>query len=376
MTLRERRGFQHLNVFSTLADRRHSGSRPGLASVHLVMSQSRQMALVLITAVVIAAVGSHLLASWLKVKTIASQPVVFGKPNGKPPAFLAGSSIMAYGISWEQISTQLDLEIKVWGIAAGSPVEFEQFQKQVPDARTTFIVVSAVDLDEAVVSDFRAAIVPLGQTIQTLRETDANWKDSMHALNQYPMTWLRTLFPTLGRSRGIMGMLRQNAANWIKPSSSTSARMAGPTINFGKDTDDDEYKRQRMSDWPESKVIGKLSAIQADFDGPHSYDGVKRMAFERMLQYGCHRGRTIVVVMPVSPAYSREFMPPETAKKFEQAIIELQRGAPQSEWLRFDQLPGLAVAENFCDLDHLNVFGKRIATEALQARLEQPAHQP
>jgi hypothetical protein len=336
----------------------------------------RQLALVFLAAVVISAFGSHLLASWLKIKTTAAQPFVFGKPNGKAPAFLAGSSIMAYGISWEQISTQLDMEIKVWGIAAGSPIEFEQFQKQVPEARTTFIVVSPVDLDEAVVSDFRAAIVPLGQTIQTLRETHANWKDSMHALNQYPLTWLRILFPTLGRSRGIMGMLRQNAANWVKPSSGTSARMAGPTISFDKGTADDEYKRQRMSDWPESKVIGKLVAIQLDFQGPHSFNGIKQSAFSRMLQYGLQRGRTIVIVMPVSPAYSKEFMPPETAKKFEQAIIELQQGAPQSEWLRIDQLPGLVKAENFCDLDHLNVFGRQIATETLRTWLKHPARQP
>jgi hypothetical protein len=335
-----------------------------------------QLVLVLILAIVIAAIGSHALASWLKVKTIAAQEFAFGKPNGNPPAFLAGSSIAAYGISWEQISTQLDLEIKVWGIAAGSPVEFEQFQQQVPDARTTFIVVSEVDLDEASVSDFRAAIVPIGQTIKTLREAHADRDHWERALSQYPMTWLRTLFPTLGRSRGIMGMLRQNAANWIKPSSSTSARMAGPTIKFGKDTDDDEYKRQRMSDWSESKVIGKVVAMREGFEGPHTFDGPKKAAFERMLQYGLQRGRTIVIVMPVSPAYSKEFISPETANKFEQAIIQLQRGAPQSEWLRFDQQSGLASGENFCDLDHLNVFGKQIATEALQSWLKQPAHQP
>ena len=340
------------------------------------MSQSRQLVLVLVAAVVISAVGSHLLASWLKVKTIAAQEFSLGKPNDNPPAFLAGSSIAAYGISWDQISTQLDMQIKVWGIAAGSPLEFEQFQRQVPEARTTFIVVSAVDLDEASVSDFRAAIVPVGQTVRTLYETHADRDQWERALSRYPMTWLRTLFPTLGRSRAIMGMLRQNLANWVRPSPGTSAGMAGPTIKFGKDADDDEYRRQRISDWPESKVINKLNGTQVGFEGPHSFDGVKRMAFERMLQYGCQKGRTIVIVMPVSPAYSKEFMPPETTKKFEQAIIELQHGAPQSEWLRFDQLPGLVLAENFCDLDHLNVYGKRIATEALESRIGQPAHQP
>ena len=327
-------------------------------------------------AILIAATGSHVLASWLKVKTIAAQAFTFGKPNGKPPAFLAGSSVADYGIAWGQVSTQQDLEIKVWGIAGASPYEEEQFQKQVPEARTTFLVVSAVDLDEAAVSDFRAAIVPLGQSIQTLRATRADWQQWKQTLNQYPLTWLRTLFPTLGRSRGIMGMLRQNVANWIKPASQTSETMAGPTIKFGKNTDDDEYRQQRMSDWSESKIIGKLVAIKMDFHGPHVFNGVKRLAFARMLRFGLQRGRTIVVVLPVSPAYSKEFMPPENAKRFEDGLAELQRGAPGSEWLRLDQLSGLAEAENFCDLDHLNVFGRQIATETLLTYLKRPAPQP
>jgi hypothetical protein len=340
------------------------------------MSRSHQLVLVLIVATVIAATGSHCVASWLKVKTIAAQAFTIGKPNGNPPVFLAGSSIADYGIAWDQISTQLDTEIKAWGIAGGSPYEWEQFQKQVPEAQTTFIVVSPVEMDEAAVCDFHAAIVPISQTIQTLRETHADRDHWKHALSQYPMTWLRILFPTLGRSRGLMGMLRLNAVNLIKPSSRTPVTLAGPTINFGKGTDDDEYKRQRMSDWSKSQIVGKLVAIRVDFQGPHSFNGPKRLAFERMLQYADQRGRAIVIVMPVSPAYSKEFMPPETAKKFQDALVELQRGAPGSEWLRLDQLPGLASAENFCDLDHLNVFGKQIATETFQAWLKQPAHQP
>jgi hypothetical protein len=335
----------------------------------------RQLALILIAATAIAAIGSHLLAAWLKIKTKAADAFTIGNRNGNPPAFLAGSSVAGYGITWDRISAQLDLEIKIWGIAGGSPYEWEHFQKRVPEAHIAFIVVSAVDLDEATVSDFRAAIVPISQSIRTLWDTHADGVHWKRALSRYPVTWLRTLFPTLGRSRGIMGVLRQNAANLLKPSSRTSETMAGPTIKFGKETADDEYKRQRMSDWSESKIIGKLVAIRVDFQGSHSFNGVKRLAFERMLQYGLQRGRTIVVVLPVSPSYSKEFMTPDIVKMFEKSLVELQRSAPGSEWLRLDQLPGLAAAENFCDLDHLNVFGRQIATEALQSWLKQPAPQ-
>jgi hypothetical protein len=339
------------------------------------VSRSGQLAIVLAVAIIVASCGSHLLATWLKVKTRAAQAFTIGKLNGKPPVFLAGSSVADYGISWEQISTQLDTEIKVWGIAGGSPFEWEQFQRQVPEAKTTFIVFSAVDLDEALISDFRAAIVPVGHTVKTLLAAHADRNYSERVLSQYPITWLRVLFPTLGRSRGIMGDLRIKITNLISPSSYISESNAGPTIKFGKETADDEYKRQRMSDWSESKIVGKVAAIGVDFQGDHSFNGPKRRAFDRMLQYADQRGRTVVVVLPVSPAYANEFLRPDDAQKFQKALGELQRSAPRAEWLRLDQLPALSSADNFCDVGHLNVFGKRIATEALQTWLRQPGRQ-
>jgi hypothetical protein len=336
----------------------------------------RQLVLILIVTIVIAAIGSHLVASWLKIKTTASEPFTFGKSNTNPPAFLSGSSLADYGISWDQISTQLDLEIKVWGVAGGSPYEFEQFQKQVPEAWTTFIVVSAYDLEEAAVCDFRADIVPIGQTIQTLRSVHADWKDSKRALSQYPMTWLRILFPTLGRSRGIMGKLHEEAVRLVKHTNASAGTEAGPTLEYGKEKVVDTYKLQRVSNYSESQIVGKLAAMRAGFQGNQGFNGFKSLAFGRMLQYASQRGRAIVIVLPVSPIYSKEFMSPELTQEFETALADARRQAPRTEWLRLDQLPGLASDENFCDTVHMNVFGRQIATEAFQAWLNQPAQQP
>jgi hypothetical protein len=339
------------------------------------MIRSHQLAFLLIVATVIAATGSHLLAGWLKIKTRASEPIIFGKPNGNPPAFRAGSSLADYGIKWQEIAAQTDMEIKAWGIAAGSPYESEQFQKMVPEARTTYIVVSAYDLDEANICDFRAALVPLSHTIRTLREIHADWKYWKGALSQYPMTWLRTLFPTLGRSRGIMGKLRESVARLVMPLAASSETEAGPTLEVGKEKVVDNYRLQRVSDWSESQIMGKLAAMNAGFQGRRAFNGPKSLAFKRMLQYASRRGRTIVIVMPVSASYSKEFMSPEFDYKFEAAIADAQRHAPQAEWLRLDQLPGLASDQNFCDLVHMNAFGQKIATEAFQTQLRQPARQ-
>src|ERR1039458_6332750 len=340
------------------------------------MNRSRQLVLVLMVATVIAATGSHLLAGWLKIKTKASEPLIFGKPNGNPPAFRAGSSLSDYGIQWEQIATQMGMEIKAWGIAAGSPYESEQFQKRVPEARTTFIVVSAYDMDEANISDFRAALVPLGYTVESLREIHADWQYLKRVLTEYPVAWLRTLFPTLGRSRGIMGRLHENVVNLVKCSAGSSETQAGPTLEVGMEKVVDNYRLQRVSDWSRSQIIRKLAAESAGFQGSRAFNGLKDLAFKRMLQYGCQRGPTIVIVMPISSSYSKEFMSAQLALEFEAAMVDAQRYASRAEWLRLDRLSGLDSDQNFCDLVHMNVFGQKIATEAFQVWLRQHARQP
>jgi hypothetical protein len=96
-----------------------------------------------------------------------------------------------------------------------------------------------------------------------------------------------------------------------------------------------------------------------------------------MLQFANQRGgRTIIVVMPISAPYTREFVSPESVQEFEATLAEVRRDAPGTEFVRLDQVPGLGDDENYCDLVHLNVAGQKLATEALAARLRPPAPQP
>jgi hypothetical protein len=340
------------------------------------MRRGGQLILILLAAVALAAAGSHGVAAWLKIKTRAAEPFVIGKPTANPPAFLAASSVGGYGILWGDIASQLDTQIKTWGIAGGTPIEFEQFQKQVPEAQTTFVVLSTYDLDEALHCDFRAALVPLGQTLESLREEHANWRYAQTVLSQYPMTWLRGLFPTLGRSRGIMGAALIRIKDLIQRPSATGGTQVGPAIKFGKGNDGDEYTRQKLSDWSESKVINKLVAMRVEFQGAHSFGGAKTLALERMLSLASQRGRAIIIVMPICRPYMKEFMTPELQQQYEGTLAAIQRSAPAAEMVRLDQAPGLGADENFCDLVHMNVAGQKLATDALEARLRQPAHQP
>ncbi len=131
-----------------------------------------------------------------------------------------------------------------------------------------------------------------------------------------------------------------------------------------------------MNDWSQSKLAGKIAAMRGSFQGRRSFDGAKKVAFERMLQYAEQRGRTIVLVLPVSPAYKKAFLPPDTARKLEEALSSLRRAAPRAEWVRIDKLPHLSSPDEFCDLDHLNTAGKQIATNAFRSWLEQATTSP
>ena len=333
------------------------------------MKRSVQLVIILFATVLLAAVCSHALASWVKVRTTAVQAFVVGQAHGKPPAYMAGSSLAGYGLSWEQITAQLGVEMHTWGIAGGSPYEWEQFQPNAPDVDTSFIVVSAYDLNEGIICDYRAELVPIGHTIATLRAIHANWDYTKRALTRYPTAWLRTLFPTLGRSKGVMGDLRAKIQKLIKPSAPVAEGEAGPRLDFGKEAVVDEYKLQKVSDWSPAEILRKTSAMQAGIQGDESFAGPKMLALDHMLHYADQRGRTVVVVLPVSPTYAKEFFPPDSVRNFEASLARLQSAVPRAEWIRLDQLPSLVADANFCDLVHMNYFGQKIATGALLARL-------
>ena len=76
------------------------------------MGRGLQLTFVLIAAVLIAAVVSHTAAAWLRINTHASEVLTFGKANGNPPAFMAGSSLAAYAINWEQIANDYNEAVK------------------------------------------------------------------------------------------------------------------------------------------------------------------------------------------------------------------------------------------------------------------------
>ena len=103
--------------------------------------------------------------------------------------------------------------------------------------------------------------------------------------------------------------------------------------------------------------------------GMHSYDGLKKIALIRLLQRVSHQGEVLLLVVPVSPTYQREFLTPNVIQQFEQTISEIQQLYPETRLIRLDQLATLEDDDVFQDLVHLNTSGQRIATAALLEQL-------
>jgi hypothetical protein len=332
------------------------------------MKRTFQLVLVLCITVSLAAVTSHLLADWVGIETKTAHPWEIGPPTGQPLAYLAGSSLAGDGVSWAQVSTQLNQRIGGWGVAGSSPWEWDAFQEKARQARLTILVVSPYDLNDQFLCDFHANVVPPGSTVADLWRSHADWLFAKRVLSQYPLMCVRTLFPTAGRSRGVMGELHDKLGKFLGSSSSGGSE-AGPTLTLGSQSPVLDYKTAKISDWSQARLLRRLATLRSACQGRHVFDGPKKLAFLRMLRRAEGRGQVFVVVLPVSPAYATEFLSPEVCRQFESALADARHSAPQAEWVRLDQLPELNSNECFWDLVHMNPVGRQIATKAFLSHL-------
>jgi len=216
--------------------------------------------------------------------------------------------------------------------------------------------------------------VPFSRTVADLWQSRADWHFAKRVLSQYPLKYVRLLFPSAGRSQGILGGLREKFANAVGQSPLLQAE-AGPTMTIGQVDGTKAYKEERISTWTHGRLLRRLATLRGASQG-QAFDGPKKVAFERMLNQGQRAGRVVVVVLPVSPAYARAFLSPDVSHRFEFALAEAQRSAPEAHWVRLDRMPDLASDDHFWDLVHMNTIGQRIATRALLTQLEATQSRP
>ena len=325
--------------------------------------------LVVCSALVIAIVFNYLVAFWIKLPNHTPIYRRIGPETG-PQVFCAGSSLLQFALSWPEVSEILDQGIESWGVAASTPSEWEVFQNLAKNTNLMIIGVDVYDLNEYHFCEGRADVVPLAQTIWDLRQSSTDWQFSKRLLSQYPLSYLQKLFPTAGSSDAVLVGLRRLLPERLRSSSAAEERANSlvmpreSVMNFGG-------INAKVSDWTPSRALWRLAQMRSETGGKHAFNGVKKLAFERMLLRAQKQGSVIVVVLPVSPLYAREFLTPEAVHDFESLLDEAQRIDPQAQFVRLDKLSALNSDECFGDLVHLNGIGKRIATDAFLSWLRQ-----
>jgi hypothetical protein len=330
---------------------------------------------VLSLSLLVASVADHLFAAWLRLEEPLATFRRIGPEEG-PQVFCAGSSLLQFGLAWSEVSRSLGRGIENWPVPASSPDIWETSQRFATNTDLMLIGVSVYDLNEHHVSERRAKVVPVVQTIRDLRDSGADWELSRRLLNQYAQATVRTLFPTAGLTDKVHAGLRAKARAVLGLSSAAGDEENAlvlptePVLEFGEST-------KRVSDWDNARMLRRVALLRSENGGEHAFDGPKRLAFNRMLGRARERGGIIIVVLPVSDGYADAFHTPDVRERFEAAVAQARQVAPDALVIRLDRVPGLTSNEYFSDLVHLNSAGRRIATDSFLSQLKGfPAHQP
>jgi hypothetical protein len=332
----------------------------------------REMTFILCIAVVITAMCSHFLVRYLKMKVSSGVQQNYGAAGKMASTRLYGSSVAYSGIDWERVSEALGGPIESWATAGSTPSEWEHVSSIAAKITHTFIVVSPVELDEHSLSDFRADYVPFMQTIRDLWGMKADWPFSKKVLSQYPLKALRTLFPSAGRSDGVMTGIRDKLKKLINRESPEGE--TDEVFIFAVQGDSGPVKR--LSEWSPDRFERRMILMRARFQGRHSFNGLKKMALIRLFEKASHQGEITCVVMPLSPSYQKEFLTAPLREEFEMELADLHRLWPEMRMIRLDHLPLLDSDAMYTDFVHLNRDGQKIATAAFLRQLQNSTRQP
>jgi len=326
-----------------------------------------QLAIILCIAVVIAALCSHLMVRYLKIKTSSGGYKNFGTTDQPAKIRLYGSSVAYSGVDWRKVSEALGGPIECWASLGSTPSEWEHSPPPSKEINRFFIVVSPVDLNEQSLSDFRADYVPMIQTIQDLWLIEADRSFSKRVLSQYPTKALRIFFPTVGRSDGVMTGVRDKFKSLSKKAKSGES---GEAFRFK--IEGDSGLEERVSNWDPGRIKRRLALVPAK----HSFNGLKMMAINRLIQKIHTQGEVTLVVLPLSPFYQKEFLNTAVRRDFDMELAAFQRSWPKVKLIRLDHFQLLQDNALFADFVHANRYGQKIATAAFLNRLNDSRRQP
>lgn len=328
------------------------------------MTSRRQFWIILFFSLAIPSLISHALVGWLGVHgggKVTNSVSKTGTQFQGVPILFAGSSMIGVALDKEEVAQEFGRPIYGVAAASGSPAENEILTAEVTNANVLVIGVSEYELDEEFISDFRADIVPIAQTIHDLAHSDEGWPYIKRCLSRYPLYYLRKIFPTAGCSEGVMVGLRAKFLQLLHPESGRRNENL-PTLNT--------VSTDRICDWPAARLLRNLSALHSECQDSHNFNGPKHLAFKRLIQRARQQGKVVVLVLPVSPAYENRLLTETDKQAFEKSLRDIAAFSPETKWIRLDQLPEFHDGTHFSDLVHLNNLGRPVATKAFCARMK------
>jgi len=327
------------------------------------MSRKKQLVVIFLAAVAITSLVSHGVARAFHIRTLAVTPLSFGSTNQPVDGIVAGSSLMFYGVAWSDIATTMGMRMQGWAVPAGSVIEMEVLQSQVPSARVTFLGIGVSDLNENYVSDFRAEIVPMRSAVTGLWVAHSEWSLARRVISQYPLSYLRMLFPTAGRSTTIMVGIREVLRS-LRPSKKSNEPSERAVVASESNT-----HNENIMSWPEARLIRNIGDMRASAGGSYAFNGPKRDSLLRFMKRGDEMGKMVMLIMPLSPAYQKEFLTESIQQQFNSVLAEAQKKRPDALWIRLDNAPELKSNELYWDLVHLNAPGQAIASKIVLEQL-------
>jgi hypothetical protein len=352
---------ESLETSSSSLDARTAG--PELATENARKTRRNRLLLISLLAVGLVSVANWFLVRWIGLEIIPVRQWTIGSSHGKPPMVALGSSFTFFGIGLNEVAEKNQTQILCRSAASASPCELEQLYPRGAQPELAIIGVSAYDLNEQILGDFRAEIVPLTRSISDLVESRADWAFIKKLLGQYALSWTRKIFPAAGRSTSIMTGLRDKAVNTLK-------RFKGEPVpkHLAVDIHYTSSRPERLEDWEPSRLESALAMLRATSNNKHEFAGPKHLALKRLLSEA--KGRVLVVVLPVSPPYQSHFITTSVEKSFEASLADAARAAPTAVWLRLDQRPEYRNSKVFWDTGHMNDEGKTLATKAVLGEIE------
>lgn len=327
------------------------------------MSRTTQLVVIGAAILVLTSTASHLVARVSQMRLKAGTPMFFGARDLPVDAMAAGGSLTFFGIHWQEVARRLGVRVQGWAVPVGSVVEMEVLQRELPTAHYTFLGISVSDLNDNSVSDYRADIVPFTTSARELWETESDGTLARQVMSQYPLKYLRAVYPTAGRSLHIMVSIREGLSKLRRSDAAPEPTDRAVLGSEGNSHD------ENITTWPEARRLRNVAQLLGSAGGSISFQGPKREALFRFLSRAA-QAKVVVLVFPESPVYESEFVTPQVRNQFEARVAEAQKRTPEALWIRLDAVPELKSTDYYWDLVHLNAPGQAIATKIVCDRLE------